>query len=74
MTFEHDNIVPWRSAAVLLDRVASSDTERMHLPGGHVGAMVSRSASKGLWPQLSAWWTVRELLGSRAAERVRLAG
>jgi polyhydroxyalkanoate synthase len=79
VTFEHDNIVPWQSAAVLLDRASSRDKERVHLPGGHVGAMVSRGASKGLWPQLSAWWGARDhsagkKLVTRSAQRTRRAG
>jgi polyhydroxyalkanoate synthase len=60
VTFEHDNIVPWRSAAALIDGVGATDKERIHLQGGHVGAVVSRSASKGLWPRMSAWWAARD--------------
>jgi poly[(R)-3-hydroxyalkanoate] polymerase subunit PhaC len=59
VTFEHDNIVPWRSAAALIDRVSSVDKERLHLPGGHVGAVVSRGAAKGLWPRLSQFMSAR---------------
>jgi polyhydroxyalkanoate synthase subunit PhaC len=55
VTFEHDNIVLPDSAAALLDLVGSKEKKRIHLPGGHVGAVVSRAASKGLWPQLSQW-------------------
>ena len=60
VTFEHDNIVPWPSAAPLLDAVGAVDKERIHLPGGHVGAVVSRAAARTLWPQLSAWWAARD--------------
>ncbi|MBI5479642.1 MAG: alpha/beta fold hydrolase [Deltaproteobacteria bacterium] len=60
VTFEHDNIVPWPSAAALLDAVGATDKERIHLPGGHVGAVVSRAASRTLWPQLQAWWAARD--------------
>jgi polyhydroxyalkanoate synthase len=60
VTFEHDNIVPWPSAAELIDQVGAVDKERIHLPGGHVGAVVSQKASKTLWPQLSAWWAARD--------------
>ena len=60
VTFEHDNIVPWRGAAELIDRVAATDRERIHLAGGHVGAVVSRKASETLWPRLSAWWAARD--------------
>ena len=60
ITFEHDNIVPWKNAALLLDRIASTDKELVHLPGGHVGAVVSRSAQKNLWPRMSAFWAKRD--------------
>jgi polyhydroxyalkanoate synthase subunit PhaC len=60
VTFEHDNIVPWASAAALLDAVGATDKERIHLPGGHVGAVVSRAASRTLWPKLQAWWAARD--------------
>ena len=60
VTFEHDNIVPWQSAAVLMEQIGSTDKERIHLPGGHVGAVVSKSAAKGLWQQMHAWWAARD--------------
>ncbi len=60
ITFEHDHIVPWKSAAAMLDHVASTDKEHLHLPGGHVGSVVSRAAKKHLWPKISAFWTARE--------------
>jgi polyhydroxyalkanoate synthase subunit PhaC len=60
IVFEHDNIVPWQSAAVLLDRVASKDKTLVKLPGGHVGAVVSKAAKKNLWPKLSAYWAERD--------------
>ena len=66
VTFEHDNIVPWQSAAALVDHAGATDKHRLHLPGGHVGAVVSRKASKGLWPTLSKWWQDRDALGESA--------
>jgi polyhydroxyalkanoate synthase subunit PhaC len=60
VTFEHDNIVPAASAACLLDLVGTADKRRIHLPGGHVGAVVSRKACQALWPQLAAWWAERD--------------
>ena len=60
VTFEHDHIVPPASATALLDGVASPDKAQLHLSGGHVGAVVSRKAASGLWPQLSRWWAVRD--------------
>jgi polyhydroxyalkanoate synthase len=56
VSFEHDNVVPWRSAAALLEKISSATKEHLHLPGGHVGAMVSSSAKKKLWPTMSAFW------------------
>ena len=32
----------------------------LSLPGGHVGAVVSRSAQKSLWPKMSAFWASRD--------------
>jgi polyhydroxyalkanoate synthase len=60
VTFEHDNIVPKSSAAALLDHVASTDKEQLHLSGGHVGAVVARGAVKGLWPKLSEFFATRD--------------
>jgi polyhydroxyalkanoate synthase subunit PhaC len=69
VTFEHDNIVPWASAAVALDMVSSREKERVHLSGGHVGAMVSKAAAKGLWPKLSSFWAAMDGRGARAGRR-----
>ena len=60
VVFEHDNIVPWQSAAVLLDRIASKDKVLHKLPGGHVGAVVSKAAQKNLWPKMTAFWAERD--------------
>jgi polyhydroxyalkanoate synthase len=60
VTFEHDEIVPWKSAAAVLDLISSTDKHHMHLPGGHVGAVVSKAASRGLWPALSTFWAERD--------------
>jgi polyhydroxyalkanoate synthase len=62
VTFEHDNIVPHASAQILVDRVGAAHKENLHLPGGHVGAMVSRAASKGLWPKMSAFFREADAL------------
>ena len=56
ITFQHDNIVPFESARLLLDHCGATKKEWLHLQGGHVGAMVSRAAAKGLWPKISAWF------------------
>lgn len=60
VTFEHDNIVPHKSASVLLERVSSKDKEHFHLPGGHVGSVVSSHAKKTLWPRISKFWAERD--------------
>lgn len=56
VTFEHDTIVPAACATPLLERAGASQKQHLHLPGGHVGAVVSKHAAKTLWPQLSAFW------------------
>ena len=61
VTFEHDTIVPWRSASLLTERSGAADKVWIHLPGGHVGAVVSRKAAAGLWPKLSAFWAARDV-------------
>jgi polyhydroxyalkanoate synthase len=67
VVFKHDNIVPHESAAKLVDMVSSKDKVLLELPGGHVGAVVSRAAQKKLWPVMSAFWAERD------AERARVA-
>ena len=69
ITFEHDNIVPWKSAALLIDRAGSRDKQRIHLNGGHVGAVVARAAAKGLWPQLSQFWAARDAAATARARK-----
>ncbi len=60
VTFEHDGIVPWKSAAVAMDHLGGADKVHMHLTGGHVGAVVSKKAAKGLWPGLADFWEKRD--------------
>ncbi|MCC6902191.1 MAG: alpha/beta fold hydrolase [Polyangiaceae bacterium] len=60
VTFQHDNIVPPESAAILLERIGSEDKHRIHLPGGHVGAVVSKKAAQGLWPAIAKFWADRD--------------
>lgn len=67
VTFQHDNIVPTACAAPLLSLISSRDKQHLDLPGGHVGAVVSKHAGKTLWPQLSAFWATREATTLRAA-------
>ena len=56
VTFEHDHIVPHRSASILLERIGSKEKEHVHLPGGHVGAVISTRGARELWPRISAFW------------------
>jgi polyhydroxyalkanoate synthase len=60
VTFEHDTIVPKASATDLFERAGSKDKHAVHLSGGHVGAVVSRGASKKLWPTLAEFWATRD--------------
>lgn len=61
VTFEHDNIVPWKSAALVVDRAGSQEKRHVKLPGGHVGAVVSKAAAKGLWPMISQFFVEHEV-------------
>ncbi len=61
VSLEHDHIVPWQSCAALVDRVGGPVSEHLHLPGGHVGAVIAKRAAKVLWPQLSDFWRRYEL-------------
>jgi polyhydroxyalkanoate synthase len=60
VTFEHDAIVPCSNAAMVMDRLGAPDKHRLHLPGGHVGAVVSKKAAKGLWPAIATFWSDRD--------------
>ena len=71
VTFENDTIVPWRTAAELVDLVGSDDKRHLHLPGGHVGAVVSRSASKRLWPELAQFWSDRDEVSQKGQSLLR---
>jgi polyhydroxyalkanoate synthase subunit PhaC len=60
IVFTHDNIVPAVSASALMDRISSADKTQLELPGGHVGAVVSKAAQKKLWPWMSSYWAQRD--------------
>lgn len=60
LAFEHDHIVPADSAGALIEHISSEDKELMRLPGGHVGAVVSRKAKEHLWPIISTWLAERD--------------
>jgi hypothetical protein len=52
--------VPGPSAAALIDAIGSKVKQHLHLPGGHVGAVVSKHAAKTLWPQLEAFYAAHD--------------
>ncbi|MAQ18159.1 MAG: hypothetical protein CMN30_25600 [Sandaracinus sp.] len=60
LTFADDYIVPEESAEPLVEMAASTDKVHLHLPGGHVGAVVSKGAKHHLWPLLSSFWADRD--------------
>lgn len=60
VTFAHDNIVPRGAAAALIPAISSARKEELHLPGGHVGAVVSKLAAKTLWPTLSSFFQTHD--------------
>ncbi len=60
ITFENDTIVPKCSSVPLLAAAGSADKTHVHLPGGHVGAVVSRKAATSLWPRISSWLGARD--------------
>ncbi|MGE0785961.1 MAG: PHA/PHB synthase family protein [Sandaracinaceae bacterium] len=73
ITFADDNIVPPESATPLVELVGSTDKQHLHLPGGHVGAVVSSAAKAQLWPLIADFWAERDrdevtADASRAAE------
>jgi hypothetical protein len=45
---------------MVMDRLGAPDKHRLHLPGGHVGAVVSKKAAKGLWPAIATFWSDRD--------------
>ncbi|MBK8218521.1 MAG: alpha/beta fold hydrolase [Myxococcales bacterium] len=61
ITFEHDAIVPKESSAPLVALAGSKDKAHLHLPGGHVGAVVSSAAKTRLWPKLAEFWAKRDV-------------
>jgi len=52
---DQDHISLPSQSKVIMDLVSSTDKEQIILHAGHVGLVVGRSASKGLWPALERW-------------------
>lgn len=69
VTFEADHIVPAHGATVLARHISSEHRRLLSLPGGHIGAVVSRRARRSLWPQLSAFWLEHDPARVAAANR-----
>lgn len=63
VTFQHDTIVPAESSRLLLDLVSSTEKRHLHLPGTHVGAVVTKPAAKHLWPALAAFFAQHDAAG-----------
>jgi polyhydroxyalkanoate synthase len=53
--------------------ISSRDKHRIHLPGGHVGAVVSKKAAQGLWPAIAQFWADRDALSTLRCSIIILA-
>ncbi len=56
---DKDHIALPSQSKPIMDLVGSPDKEQMILPGGHVGLVVGRGATKNLWPALGRWLAAR---------------
>lgn len=56
---DRDAICPAPAATALLAKVSTTDTATLRVPGGHVGAVVGRRASREMYPGLIAWLRAR---------------
>lgn len=52
---DRDAICPLPAARALLESVSSTDKELLVVPGGHVGAVIGKNASKVLYPGIAKW-------------------
>ena len=59
--FRDDHIAPADSCRALLELISSETRECLELGGSHVGGVVSKAASKRLWPKLATFWHTCEL-------------
>ena len=57
---EHDDVVRPKSSLPLTDLVGSTDANTIMFPTGHIGAAVSSSAQRKLWPQVVSWLRERD--------------
>jgi polyhydroxyalkanoate synthase len=68
---ETDNLVTPDAAKKSLDLVASSDTQYLVAPGGHMGVLSGAKAQKAVWEVAADWLDTRSALDrTRAPERV----
>jgi polyhydroxyalkanoate synthase len=58
---EHDHIVPYESAKLLVQMVGSEDKREVMLKGGHVSLVAGGNAIYRLWPQLDSWLSERSI-------------
>lgn len=56
---DKDHIALPSQSKPVMDLVSSPDKQQIILPGGHVGLIVGRNATKGLWPSLNSWLAAR---------------
>lgn len=54
-----DHIVPGPTARPLAGLVGAEDSQTWEIPGGHIGAIISRTAARALWPRLTDWLAAR---------------
>lgn len=52
---KEDNIVPFESAAVLLEKVSSTKKELKQIKGGHIGIVISSKAKENFWSPIENW-------------------
>ena len=57
---EHDDVVHPQASLPLAEAIASHDTQTIVFPSGHLGVIVSSSAHKKLWPQVTTWLKERD--------------
>ncbi|MBA4179263.1 MAG: poly-beta-hydroxybutyrate polymerase [Anaerolinea sp.] len=58
---EHDHIVPYEAARVLVPMVGSEDKRELVIKGGHVSLVAGGNAIYRLWPQLDSWLAERSV-------------
>ena len=58
---QHDHIVPYDAAKVLVPMVSSEDKEEVLIKGGHVSLVAGKNAMFRLWPRLDGWLAERSI-------------